>query len=90
MYIRPPAMQGVERLVDVAEVDGVPYIGIASLGFDSDANRIANEARLVRGNLVYLYAALRALLTRSRWVGFVVGLVGSPSIRRTRRDLQGA
>ena len=32
-----------------------------SLGFDSDANRIANEAKLVKGNLVYLYAALRAL-----------------------------
>jgi diacylglycerol kinase family enzyme len=36
-------------------------MGIASFGFDSDANRIANEARLVRGNAVYLYAALRAL-----------------------------
>ena len=41
--------------------DGTPYMGIASLGFDSDANRIANEAKLVRGNAVYLYAALRAL-----------------------------
>jgi len=55
------AAQGVERMIDVAEVDGVPYLGIASFGFDSDANRVANEARLVRGNLVYLYAALRAL-----------------------------
>jgi YegS/Rv2252/BmrU family lipid kinase len=56
------AVQGVERLVDVAEVSGVPFIGIASLGFDSDANRIANEAKFVRGNLVYLYAAMRALI----------------------------
>jgi YegS/Rv2252/BmrU family lipid kinase len=55
------AVEGGERLLDVAEVDGTPYIGIASLGFDSEANRVANEARLVRGNLVYLYAALRAL-----------------------------
>ena len=55
------AVEGEERLVDVAEVDGTPYLGIASLGFDSDANRIANEARLVKGNLVYLYATLRAL-----------------------------
>jgi diacylglycerol kinase family enzyme len=47
--------------VDVAEVDGMPFVGIASLGFDSDANRIANQTKLVRGNLVYLYAALRAL-----------------------------
>jgi YegS/Rv2252/BmrU family lipid kinase len=55
------AVEGEERLLDVANVDGTPYLGIASLGFDSDANRIANETKLVRGNAVYLYAALRAL-----------------------------
>jgi YegS/Rv2252/BmrU family lipid kinase len=55
------ATGGHERLIDMAEVNGVPYLGIASFGFDSDANRIANETRLVRGRLVYLYAALRAL-----------------------------
>jgi YegS/Rv2252/BmrU family lipid kinase len=55
------AVEGEERLLDVATVDGTPYVGIASLGFDSDANRIANEARFVRGDAVYLYAALRAL-----------------------------
>lgn len=55
------AVEGEERLLDVADVDGVPFMGIASFGFDSDANRVANEAKLVRGNAVYLYAALRAL-----------------------------
>ena len=55
------AVEGRERTIDMATVDGEPYVGIASLGFDSVANRIANEARLVRGNAVYLYAALRAL-----------------------------
>jgi YegS/Rv2252/BmrU family lipid kinase len=69
------AVEGEWRLLDVAEAGGpeaagaadragnrlTPYMGIASLGFDSDANRIANEAKLVRGNAVYLYAALRAL-----------------------------
>jgi YegS/Rv2252/BmrU family lipid kinase len=55
------AVTGRERLIDVAFVDGTPYLGIASLGFDSDANRIANEARLIRGTAVYAYAALRAL-----------------------------
>jgi YegS/Rv2252/BmrU family lipid kinase len=55
------AVRGTERLLDVASVDGTPYLGIASLGIDSDANRIANEAKLVRGNAVYLYAGLRAL-----------------------------
>src|SRR4051794_10233914 len=55
------ALDGHERVVDVGDVDGETFVCIASLGFDSDANRIANEAKLVKGNLVYLYAALRAL-----------------------------
>ena len=53
---------GVERPVDVGDVGGRTFIGIASLGFDSDANRIANEAPSRLGNLVYLYGALRALV----------------------------
>ncbi|MFL5782390.1 MAG: diacylglycerol/lipid kinase family protein [Thermoleophilaceae bacterium] len=55
------AVEGVEHAIDVPNVDGASFVGIASCGFDSDANRIANEAKVVRGNLVYLYAALRAL-----------------------------
>ena len=53
--------EGNEREIDVGEVNGRRFLCIASFGFDSDANRIANEARLVRGNLVYAYAALRAM-----------------------------
>ena len=53
---------GAPRVLDLGAVDGRTFIGIASCGFDSDANRIANEARLVRGNLVYAYGALRALV----------------------------
>ena len=56
------AVNGVERQVDVGEVDGKTFVGIASAGIDSDANRIANEAKIVKGNLVYLYAGLRALV----------------------------
>ena len=52
---------GHERTIDMGEVDGRPFIGIASCGFDSEANKIANETKLVQGNLVYAYAALRAL-----------------------------
>jgi YegS/Rv2252/BmrU family lipid kinase len=55
------AVEGPEKLLDVADVDGTPFVGIASFGFDSEANRIANDAKLIRGNAVYLYAALRAL-----------------------------
>ena len=52
---------GVERRIDLGLVNDRPFVCIASTGFDSEANRIANEARLIKGNLVYLYGALRAL-----------------------------
>ncbi|MDQ2896042.1 MAG: diacylglycerol kinase family lipid kinase [Actinomycetota bacterium] len=55
---------GNTRVLDLGEVAGRTFVGIASCGFDSVANRIANETRLVRGNLVYAYGALRALV---RW-----------------------
>jgi YegS/Rv2252/BmrU family lipid kinase len=53
--------QGSERALDLGEANGQHFICIASTGFDSESNRIANEARFVKGNLVYAYAALRAL-----------------------------
>jgi len=53
---------GATRAIDVGEVNGRRFLCIASCGFDSDANRIANEAKWIRGNLVYAYAALRALI----------------------------
>jgi YegS/Rv2252/BmrU family lipid kinase len=56
------AVEGVEHAIDVPNVGGASFVGIASCGFDSEANRIANESKVVRGNLVYLYAALRALV----------------------------
>lgn len=52
---------GSIHALDLGEANGRTFIGIASCGFDSEANRIANETRLVRGNLVYAYGALRAL-----------------------------
>lgn len=52
---------GAPRAVDLGDVDGATFIGIASLGFDSEANRIANEAPPQLGGLVYAYGALRAL-----------------------------
>jgi YegS/Rv2252/BmrU family lipid kinase len=54
-------LAGNARTIDVGEANGKRFLGIASAGFDSDANRIANESRL-GGNLVYAWAALRALI----------------------------
>jgi diacylglycerol kinase family enzyme len=56
-------LEGAERTLDLGDANGRPFACIASTGYDSVANRIANEARLVRGNLVYAYAAIRALVS---------------------------
>jgi YegS/Rv2252/BmrU family lipid kinase len=52
---------GVVRPLDVGMVGDRPFVGIASCGFDSDANRIANDAPSWLGPAVYAYGALRAL-----------------------------
>jgi YegS/Rv2252/BmrU family lipid kinase len=50
-----------EQRVDVADIEGHAYLGIASSGLDSDAGDIANATRLKLGQLVYVYATLRAV-----------------------------
>ncbi len=50
-----------EQRVDVADVNGHAYLGIASSGIDSDCGDIANATRLKLGQFVYAYAVLRAL-----------------------------
>jgi YegS/Rv2252/BmrU family lipid kinase len=60
---------GIARPMDLGlvtesrtDASGRAFVGIASVGFDSDANRIANEAPAWLGGLAYAYGALRALL----------------------------
>jgi YegS/Rv2252/BmrU family lipid kinase len=64
-----------------ASLDGQAFVGIASAGFDSDANRIANEAPSWLGGLVYVYGALGALISW-RPARFEIEL-DPPSERRT-------
>jgi YegS/Rv2252/BmrU family lipid kinase len=47
--------------IDLGAANGRTFLGIASIGFDSEANRIANAAPPQLGRLVYVYGALRAL-----------------------------
>jgi YegS/Rv2252/BmrU family lipid kinase len=68
---------GTPQAVDVGDVGGATFIGIASLGFDSEANRIANEAPPQLGGLVYAYGALRALAAW-RHAAFEVVVDGEP------------
>jgi YegS/Rv2252/BmrU family lipid kinase len=53
--------EGREQRIDVADINGRAYLGIASAGLDSDAGDLANATRLKLGQLVYVYATLRAV-----------------------------
>jgi YegS/Rv2252/BmrU family lipid kinase len=57
-------LDGETQRIDVGEVNGKRFLGIVSVGFDSEANRVANETHFLHGNLVYAFAAIRTLI---RW-----------------------
>jgi len=52
---------GVARPLDLGLAEGRAFVGIASLGLDSDANRFANRAPARLGRLAYAYGAARAI-----------------------------
>jgi YegS/Rv2252/BmrU family lipid kinase len=53
---------GHSRVIDVGEANGKRFLGIASIGFDSECNRLANETHFIRGNWVYAYSMMRTLI----------------------------
>jgi YegS/Rv2252/BmrU family lipid kinase len=53
---------GIETAIDMGTAGDHAFLGIATCGFDSEANRIANSARVIRGRFVYTYGGLRALI----------------------------
>src|SRR3954452_15096727 len=55
-------LAGNGRLIDVCEANGKRFLGIASVGFDSECNRLANETHWLRGNSVYAYSMVRTLI----------------------------
>jgi diacylglycerol kinase (ATP) len=55
-------LQGRVAEYDVAHANGLRYLGVAGLGFDSEVADYANRnAKFLRGSAVYLYAILRVL-----------------------------
>lgn len=53
---------GAVREVDVATANGIRYLGVAGLGFDSEVARFANEhSRFLKGSPLYLYSIFRVL-----------------------------
>jgi YegS/Rv2252/BmrU family lipid kinase len=68
---------GVERQLDLGQASERTFTGIASCGFDSLVNEIANETRVIRGSPVYALALVRAL-PRFEAARFTVTLDGGP------------
>ena len=54
---------GQTRTIDVGEANGKRFLGIVSVGFDSECNRLANETSFIRGNWVYAYSMVRTLIS---------------------------
>ena len=55
-------LEGRVREVDVAVANGLRYLSVAGLGFDSEVADYANRnVKLLRGSAVYVYAILRVL-----------------------------
>jgi len=70
------AVRGAIREVDVAHANGIRYLGVAGLGFDSEVNEYANSIRLPLGSFVYVYATLRLL---PRFQPHNVSIDGAPA-----------
>lgn len=66
---------GQERAIDLGAVDGVAFLGIASVGFDSDVQERVLLTRAPLGQLVYLGAALATIAgwRPARFTGTVDG-----------------
>jgi YegS/Rv2252/BmrU family lipid kinase len=57
-------LDGKIRAIDAGDVNGETFVGIASIGIESEVTRIANAAPRIGGRAVYLGATLAGL---ARW-----------------------
>jgi YegS/Rv2252/BmrU family lipid kinase len=94
---------GHSRRIDVGEANGRRFLGIVSVGFDSECNRLANEVKLIRSNLVYVYSLLRTLIgwkparftirvddERTRFTGYSVSVANNSTFGGGMRIAPGA
>ena len=94
---------GRTRRIDVGEANGKRFLGIVSVGFDSECNRRANEVKLIRSNLVYVYSLFRTLVgwkparftirvddERTRFTGYSVSVANNSTYGGGMRIAPGA
>jgi YegS/Rv2252/BmrU family lipid kinase len=70
---------GEERAIDLGYAGDVPFVGVASIGFDSDVQERVLTSRLPLGQLVYLYGSL-ATVASWRPATFTCRVDGEPLV----------
>ncbi|MCU1591611.1 MAG: diacylglycerol kinase catalytic region [Frankiales bacterium] len=72
-------LTGEERRVDLGYAADVAFVGVASIGFDSDVQERVLNSRLPLGQLVYLYGSL-ATVARWKPATFTCHVDGEPLV----------
>lgn len=67
--------------IDVGVADGCYFLNSCGFGFDASVLEASNHVRLLRGDAVYIYSALRQLFS---YRGIDVSANGAPGVKRGR------
>ncbi|WP_320669872.1 diacylglycerol/lipid kinase family protein [Patulibacter defluvii] len=70
-------VDGATRTIDVGDADGETFVGVASIGLESEVTRLANAAPRIGGRAVYA-GAMVVGLARWRPATFVLEVDGEP------------
>lgn len=71
------AVRGQETRIDVGVADGINFLNSCGFGFDASVLEASNRIRILKGNAVYIYAALKQLFT---YRGVEVSANGAPGV----------
>jgi diacylglycerol kinase (ATP) len=74
-------LEGHTRTIDAGRIEGKLFLNIAGFGFDIAVIEESTKVRWLRGDLLYLYCALRQL-RRFPGFGVEISALGSAGVRR--------
>ena len=71
--------RGDETRIDIGHADGYYFLNSCGFGFDASVLEASNQVRFMKGDAIYIYAALRQLFG---YPGVEVSVAGVTGIRR--------
>jgi diacylglycerol kinase (ATP) len=72
-------VRGNASRIDVAQADGLYFLNSCGFGFDASVLEASNQIRFLKGDAIYIYAALRQLFS---YRGIEVSVSGVPGVGR--------